>query len=433
MSKLVLFCPYQKTGGGIVERAIQQMERTVRAAVAAGDVNEADKDSWIKEICWEVNTMEGSNESSAFENLYGVPPRTPLRMAIPIALRMNESERRNWQTTLRSRNEDKRVRSAFKQHERRKKRGDDMIDKASEFKKGTKIWVRREGTNVSALDPSRWQKGTLIKQRENERSAVVRLDGQQKNIVRRLDVIRRRYDITNDVPDDEAIEQALQGNNVEDLAMDYEDGVEMNSEEEEEVLRVEETSQEDGDDASEEDNGGEAKEEDDSQFQMTIPSSQSDEGDGNERPPMQEQIQGKRRKNESSGINGRKVKKVRFSETPLTQKEVVVIRDKNNDQAYLSLLNEETGKFILMKRTASKKKREYHPVWWKYNGEGKMIQKAQKKRPGSDWELWECSQEVMTEEARFGRILEDNYRLPHEWDNKYLEIAGTEKRKKRRR
>ena len=108
-------------------------------------------------------------------------------------------------------------------------------------------------------------------------------------------------------------------------------------------------------------------------------------------------------------------------------------QEKSNDQAYLSLLNEETGKFILLKRTSGKKKREFHPVWWRTNSEKKTLQKAQKKQPGKDWKLWECSQEMMTEEARFGRILADDYKLPHEWDSKYLAIAGTEKKKKKKK
>ena len=484
MAKLVFFAPYQKTGGGIVERAIQNAEKVVRSSVAAGDVNKdgTHMDSWIKNVEWDVNAAEGANESSAFENLYGVPPMSPLRMAVPISLHMNEADRRKWQTTLRERNEDGRVRNAFNLHTKKRKRGDELKDKASNFKGGTAIWARQEGSGVSALDPDRWQKGTLVEQRKGQRSAMVRIEGQRKDKVRRTAVIRRRYKANNDVPNEKDIEEALSLNDREDEEERVDEGIGMELSPEEEE-RVEETSQED--DGSEEEKDTEfhvtipltqryeedeeetipstqLEEEDDEETipltqleeeddEETIPPTQFEEADEEEIiPPTQPEGEdeekdeekhslrqarrnGRKRRNESSGTSERRTKRVKFAETPLTQKEVIVIRDKNNNQAYLSLLNEATGKFILMKRTSSRKKREYHPVWWKNNTEGRMMQKAQKKRPGEEWELWECSQDMMQEETRFGRILEDSYKLPHEYDQRFLAIAGNKKKKKKKK
>ena len=84
-AKTILFCPYQKSGGGMVERKIQEAETRTRAAVAAGDVPDAARDEWLAEISWEVNAHEGVGQPSSFESLYGLRPKTPLRAAVPIS------------------------------------------------------------------------------------------------------------------------------------------------------------------------------------------------------------------------------------------------------------------------------------------------------------------------------------------------------------
>jgi hypothetical protein len=49
----------------------------------------------------------------------------------------------------------------------------------------------------------------------------------------------------------------------------------------------------------------------------------------------------------------------------LPNKDVYIIEDNRNNQLYLTLKDVD-GKFIMLKRQSGKKKRGYHPVWWKY-------------------------------------------------------------------
>ena len=63
-AKLIFFAPYQKTGGGMVERKIQEAETRIRAAKSAGDIEDSNRDEWLAELEWEINAHEGTKSSS---------------------------------------------------------------------------------------------------------------------------------------------------------------------------------------------------------------------------------------------------------------------------------------------------------------------------------------------------------------------------------
>lgn len=438
MSKLIFFAPYQKTGGGMVERAIQNAETKIRSSIAAGDIAEdgANMESWIKDIEWNVNTCEKRDGSSAFERLYGTPPRTPLRMAIPISINMTEAERKRWQTSLRARVEDNRVREAMRMLKRKQRRS-----KASlKFKKGMKIWVRQEGTGISAINPQRWQRGIFLRYRDGERSAIVSIEGRQQQMTRRLESIRRRHHQNNVVPNDDEIEAILiDGNNQRVEETDPEEDASQKtgvaSQEEEEDNEVELSPDDEKEvkgtrvEESDQDNQNYEMESSESELNMVIPATQpASKADDDAQETLWSRRKRKQRRSKE-GSSKRKQKQVKTAQLPLTQKEVVVVQDRSNNSSYLSLLNEANGKFIILKRTRGKNKRAYHPVWWKNNpNNGRTMQRAQMKHPGDDWHLWECSQEMMEEKARFGAVLGEDYRLPPEFDNKYLQIAGIKQR-----
>ena len=170
-AKLIFFAPYQKTGGGMVERKIQEAETRVRAAKSAGDIEDSNRDEWLAELEWEVNAHEGTKGSSSFENLYGLRPKTPISAAIPISVEMTEHQRRKWQSSLRARNQDNQVRRALAQPRRR---GQGFKDKPTEWGEGTLVWTKKEGTGVSSLE-QQWVKATIKKILSNRRSAIVTL------------------------------------------------------------------------------------------------------------------------------------------------------------------------------------------------------------------------------------------------------------------
>ena len=313
MSKLIFFAPYQKTGGGMVERAIQNAETKTRSSIVTGDIEDGRhiKD-WIRDIEWACNTTEGKEGNSAFdrERVYGVQPRTPLSMAIPISLDLSENERRKWQGTLRNRTEAKRVREALAHN--RKPKGSRFKRKVTDFEKGQKIWVAQEGTGVSSLDADRWQPGTFVKIRNGQRSARVKIG--RKVYTRRLESIRERFPANNKVPNDEEIGELLGLNADEPNAAtsDVEgeiDGQEMDSE-----SFVPPTQMID-DFVPETQQDNENKEE--------IPTEQLE---ANDEAVLSPRKQGKRKREHSEQTSNKKKKKKRKkSQTvPLTQNEVPV-------------------------------------------------------------------------------------------------------------
>ena len=95
--------------------------------------------------------------------------------------------------------------------------------------------------------------------------------------------------------------------------------------------------------------------------------------------------------------------------------------------SYLTLKDVD-GKFIMLKRQSGKKKRGYHPVWWKYkdawNKSRGFAQKSQKEAPGEDWRLWRCSPDTVTVKEVRGKILSKDFQLRAEDDQHFLEEAG---------
>jgi hypothetical protein len=406
MSKLIFFAPYQKTGGGMVERAIQSAETKARSSIASGDIDDGKHiEDWIRDIEWVCNTTEGKEGNSAFERMYGVQPRTPLSMAIPISLDLSENERRKWQGTLRSRTEARRVREALAHNKKFKPKGSKFTRKVTDFEKGQKIWVAKEGTGISSLDAKRWQPGIFVKIRHGQRSAKVRVG---KNVyTRKLESIRERFPANNEVPNDEEIGELLGLNDVEEDI----DGQVMNERD-----FVPPT-------------------------QMTddvIPNTQPDE-EGEENKPAEQveesakaaqrpRSQRKRKRQRGEQTIKKRKKRKKSQILPMTQNEVVAVQDKKNGQAYLSLRNEKNGKFIMLKRCRRKNKAEYHISWWKANPKGGApLEKTQKNPPGEGWNAWECSPDQMRELANFGSIMTEKHRIPPEFDDKYLKLAEEKK------
>ena len=135
-----------------------------------------------------------------------------------------------------------------------------------------------------------------------------------------------------------------------------------------------------------------------------------------------------------TGLRARKKQKISVvpkngpsSADGLSDKDVYIIKDNRNNQLYLTLKDVD-GKFIMLKRQSGKKKRGYHPVWWKYkdlrNKSKGFPQKSQKVAPGEDWRLWRCSPESVTVKEARGRILSKDFQLRAEDDQHFLEQAG---------
>jgi hypothetical protein len=125
----------------------------------------------------------------------------------------------------RTRNQDNQVRRALAQPRRR---GQGFKDKATEWKEGTLVWTKKEGTlsGVSSLE-QQWKKATIKKILTNQRSAIITLET-GGDLHRRLDVLRRRYPQRDQDPTSSEIEELLLG------------GQERREEEEEESLPEEE-------------------------------------------------------------------------------------------------------------------------------------------------------------------------------------------------
>jgi hypothetical protein len=107
---------------------------------------------------------------------------------------------------LRARNQDNQVRRALAQPRRR---GQGFKDKPTEWKKGTLVWTKKEGTGVSSLE-QQWEKATIKRILPNRRSAIVTLEA-GGDLHRQLDVLRRRYHQRNNDPTSSEIEELLLG------------------------------------------------------------------------------------------------------------------------------------------------------------------------------------------------------------------------------
>jgi hypothetical protein len=437
MSKLIFFAPYQKTGGGMVERAIQNAETKTRSSIVTGDIEDGRhiKD-WIRDIEWACNTTEGKHGSSAFERVYGVRPRTPFSMAIPISLNLSENERRKWQGTLRNRTEANRVRAALANN--RKPKGSKFQRKVTDFEKGQIIWVAKEGTGVSSLDADRWQPGEFLKIRKGQRSARVIIG--KKTYTRRLEAIRERFPADNKVPTDEEIGELLNLNNDEpDAAIPEVEGKQPESfvdesqhDEEQEGLQMPDVEEIDGQDMDDEVSVPPTQMRDDfvpetqpnEEGKDDAPSEQVEESDMTAQLPRTSSRKRQRSGQKSDPKSKKRKKRKKSKDLPMTQNEVVAVQDRNNGQAYLSLRNKKNGKFIMLKRCRKKRKAEYHISWWKENPKGGApTEKTQKTSPGVDWNAWECSPEQMKILENFGTVMAQDHRIPPEYDDRYLKLV----------
>jgi hypothetical protein len=83
----------------------------------------------------------------------------------------------------------------------------------------------------------------------------------------------------------------------------------------------------------------------------------------------------------------------------------------------------------MLKRQSGRKKRGYHPVWWKYRDVRDKLkgfaQKSQKEAPGEEWRLWRCSPDTMIVKENRGKILSEDFQLREEDDQHFLaQLAG---------
>jgi hypothetical protein len=113
----------------------------------------------------------------------------------------------------------------------------------------------------------------------------------------------------------------------------------------------------------------------------------------------------------------------------LTDKDVHIVKDKNNGQLYLTLKDHD-GKYIMLKRQAGKKKRGYLPVWWKWkdasNKKRGFTERTQGEAPGEEWEIWKCSPEAVEVVENRGNVLSEKFLLLPEEDQNFLELRGGE-------
>ena len=105
----------------------------------------------------------------------------------------------------------------------------------------------------------------------------------------------------------------------------------------------------------------------------------------------------------------------------IMQNDIVLVQDKENNQIYLAF--DQDGELGMLKRVSNKKKRIYHPVWWKKRGE-RILEKSQAKSPGPEWRLWFCEDGAVKRLEEWGAILSTKWELPTKWDQRYLTAAG---------
>ena len=100
---------------------------------------------------------------------------------------------------------------------------------------------------------------------------------------------------------------------------------------------------------------------------------------------------------------------------------IILVQDKENKQIYSAF--EQDGELGMLKRCSNKKRRIYHPVWWR-RAKNRILEKSQAKSPGAEWRLWFCEDGAVKRMEDWGQVLSTRWELPPKWDQRYLEAAG---------
>jgi hypothetical protein len=406
MAELVLFAPYQKSGAAKVERTILTMETKIRAALAAGDIEEDNSDEWLRRIEYAVNTEESEEmEGSRFELLYGVRPRTPIRAALPYALNITEAERRKWQQAYREQVNDDRVRRAMR---RPRRKGHDAKNRAVDFEEGQPVWAKVSRKASKIAKDSRWKKAIFVRIRQGQRSAIIKRNG--KELVVALSDIRRRNPERFDKPTEEEIRLAMVGPRVSPNKL-QEEKEEKEGKTVEQNKPAQEESQEQKEEAKEEAKKEVAKEEEKAN-EFVEDKKEEDPGSDESKQEMKEETSEEEEFSEVAEGPEEDEKTARTWD-------LLLAREKGSGKVYAALNYRNEGKKLTIMKRVANKRPGYHTVWWKEDK-----QKCQMKRPGKSWRLWNCATKNWTIMKNFGACLSNKFQVSAAIDQQILRELG---------